>query len=51
VIHPPVYSSDALLHDAFDLLEHVGVFLIDPVGQVSAVIQDLEQDTTTRLSN
>lgn len=45
MIHPPVNSSDALLHDAFDLLEHVGVFLIDPVGQVSAVIQDLEQGT------
>lgn len=33
--------GDALLHDAPDLLEHVGVLLVHPVGQVSAVVEDL----------
>lgn len=35
--------GDALLHNALDLLEHVGVFLVDPVGEISPIIQDLEQ--------
>lgn len=34
-------TSNTFLDDALDLLEHVGVFFIDPVGQVAAVIQDL----------
>lgn len=38
---PPVHTGDALLYDALDLLEHVWVFFIDPVSQVSTVIQDL----------
>ena len=38
---PPVNACDALLHDTLDHLEHAGVFLIDPVGQVSPIIQDL----------
>lgn len=38
---PPVHAGHTLLHDALDLLEHVGVFFIDPVSQISTVIQDL----------
>lgn len=37
----PVNPSNTFLYNALDLLEHVGVFFIDPVGQVAAVIQDL----------
>lgn len=37
----PVNASNTFLYNALDLLEHVGVFFIDPVGQVAAVIQDL----------
>lgn len=37
----PMHTSDTLLHDALDLLEHVGIFFIDPVSQVSTIIQDL----------
>lgn len=37
----PVHPGDAFLYDALDLLEHVGVFFIDPVSQVTTVIQDL----------
>ena len=36
-----MYTGDTFLYDAFDLLEHVGVFFIDPVSQVTTVIQDL----------
>lgn len=38
---PPVHTGDTLLYDTLDLLEHVWVFFIDPVSQVSAVIQNL----------
>ena len=45
-------SSNTFLHDAFDLLEQTRVLLIDPVGQVSSVIQDLTRETKTdELSN
>lgn len=37
----PVNTSNTFLYNALDLLEHVGVFFIDPVGQVATVIQDL----------
>lgn len=33
--------SDTLLYNASDLLEYIGVFLVHPVCQVSAVIKDL----------
>lgn len=33
--------SNTFLYNALDLLEHVGVFFIDPVRQVATVIQDL----------
>lgn len=36
-----MHPGDAFLYDALDLLEHVGVFFIDPVSQVTTVIQDL----------
>lgn len=39
-----MHAGDTLLHDALDLLEHVGVFLIDPVSQISTVIQDLTEE-------
>lgn len=38
----PVHTSHALLHNPSDLLEYVGVFLINPMGQVPTVVQDLE---------
>lgn len=34
-------ASNTFLYNALDFLEHVGVFLVDPVGQVAAIIQDL----------
>lgn len=37
----PVNTSNTFLYDALDLLEHVGVLFIDPVGQVAAIVQDL----------
>lgn len=37
----PVDTSHALLHYPLDLLKHVGVFLVNPVGEISSVIQDL----------
>lgn len=37
----PVNPGDALLHDAPDLLEHIGVLLVHPVRQVPAIVQDL----------
>lgn len=37
----PVNTSNTFLYNALDLLEHVGVFFIDPVGQVATIIQDL----------
>lgn len=36
-----MHTGDTLLYDTLDLLEHVWVFFIDPVSQVSAVIQNL----------
>lgn len=41
---PPVNPGDTLLHNALDLLEHIGVLFVDPVSQVSTVIQDLTDD-------
>ena len=43
-----MHSGDTLLYDALNLLEHVGVFFIDPVSQVSAVIQDLTDEDKDR---
>lgn len=40
----PVHAGNAFLNDALYLFEHVGVFLINPVGQVAAVIQDLVEN-------
>lgn len=40
----PVHAGNTFLNDAFYLFEHVGVFLINPVGQVAAVIQDLVEN-------
>lgn len=37
----PVNPSDTLLHNAPDLLEYIGVFLVHPVCQVSSIIKDL----------
>lgn len=37
----PVNTSNTFLYNALDLLEHVGVFFVDPVGQVATIIQDL----------
>lgn len=37
----PVDTSNTLLYDALDLLEHVGVLFINPVRQISTVIKDL----------
>lgn len=36
-----MHAGNTFLYDALDLLEHVGVFFIDPVSQVTTVIQDL----------
>ena len=44
-----MHTSDTLLYDAFDLLEHVGILFINPVSQVSAVIQDLIGDTEKQM--
>lgn len=44
-------SSDALLDDAFNLFEHVGIFFINPVSQVSTVIQDLAEKTKQKNKN
>lgn len=37
-----MHAGNTFLNDALDLLEHVGVFLINPVGEVAAIIQDLK---------
>lgn len=37
--------GDTLLDNAPDLLEHVGVLLVHPVSQVTAVIKDLTGNT------
>lgn len=37
----PVNTSNTFLYNALDFLEHVGVFFVDPVGQVATIIQDL----------
>lgn len=34
--------SDTLFHNAPDLLEYIGVFLVHPVCQVSSIIKDLK---------
>lgn len=39
----PVHSSDTLLYDPLDLLEHVGIFLVDPMSEISSIIQNLEE--------
>lgn len=45
----PVHTSNTLLHDALDLLKHVGIFFINPVSQVSTIVQDLTiKDTQER---
>lgn len=36
-----MHTGHTFLHDAFDLLEHVGVFFINPVSQITTIIQDL----------
>jgi hypothetical protein len=43
-----VHPSDTLLHDAAGLLEHAGVLLIDPVGEVPPVVQNLEHKAKGR---
>lgn len=43
-----MHAGNTLLYDAFDLLEHVGVFFIDPVSKVSTVIQDLTDNPGRR---
>lgn len=40
-----MHTGDTLLYDALDLLEHVGVFFIDPVSQISSVIQNLTRQS------
>lgn len=40
----PVHAGHALLHNPSDLLEDTGVFLINPMGQVPTIIQDLEKN-------
>lgn len=45
----PVNTSDTFLYDALDLLEHVGIFLIDPMCQVTTVIQDLIGPSETKM--
>lgn len=42
-------ASDTFLYDALDLLEHVGIFLIDPMCQVTTVIQDLIGPSETKM--
>lgn len=37
----PMNSSDALLHNSLNLLEHTGVLFIYPVCEVTTIIQDL----------
>lgn len=37
-----MHAGNTFLDDALDLLEHVGVFLIDPVGEVPSIVQDLK---------
>lgn len=41
----PVNTSDALLYNTPDLLEHIWVFLVHPVCQVPSVIEDLTGKT------
>lgn len=38
----PVHTGHTLLHNPSDLLEYVGVLLINPMGQIPTVIQDLK---------
>lgn len=40
----PVDTSHTLLYDPLDLLKHVGVLLVDPVSEISSIIQDLQQN-------
>ena len=39
----PVNPGDTFLYNAPNLLEHIGVFLIHPVGQIPSIIQYLGQ--------
>lgn len=41
----PVNPGDTLLDNAPDLLEYIGVLLVHPVSQVTAVIKDLTGNT------
>lgn len=43
----PVNTSYTLLHDAPDLLEHIWVFLVHPVCQVSSIIKNLTGNRDT----
>lgn len=45
----PVHTSNALLYYALDLLEHAGIFFINPVSQVTTVIQDLTRNQKDNL--
>lgn len=38
----PVHTGHALLHNPSDLLEYVGVLLINPMGQIPTIVQYLE---------
>lgn len=46
----PVHTSNALLYYALDLLEHAGIFFINPVSQVTTVIQDLTRNQKDKFS-
>lgn len=46
----PVHAGNTFLYYALDLLEHVGVFFIDPVSQVTTIIQDLMDNQETKTS-
>jgi hypothetical protein len=49
--YTPVNPGHTLLYDALDLLEHVGVLLVDPVGQVPSVVQDLTSGVRNKRIN
>lgn len=38
----PVHTSHALFHNASNLLKDIWVFFIDPMCQISPIIQDLK---------
>lgn len=39
----PVDSSDALFNDTLDFLKELRVFLINPMGHVSSIVEDLNK--------